>query len=353
MKRTLLLADANSNHTRKWILLLQKHNHLVALFSLYPPNDDWFKIHQVECHSFFKNNTLSSLKKMRYPWAYFQAKKLLTSFQPDIVNAHYATSYGLLGAILKPKKLIVNFWGSDVFVFPKKSFLHARILRFIIAKAHTICSSSLVMSNEIKRYTSREIVVIPFGINTDEYPKKANPIEISKNRTIVLGIVKTLEPVYRIDVAINAVRLLNSTFDYKFVLHIAGAGSLEAELKNLASEDVVFHGKLNQNDVPAFLYSLDFFLNTSEFESFGVSTIEAMACGIPVIAHNAGGSAEIISVRKTGFLYQPNIPEELASTIFDIVENKNVLPAIVDEAYQMILEKYSIKQPMKLLEEHF
>jgi glycosyltransferase involved in cell wall biosynthesis len=353
MKKTLLLADANSNHTRKWILLLKKQQHQVALFSFYPAYDDWYEKNEIECHSFYNNNKVSLIKKLRYPFAFFKAKKVLNHFQPELVNAHYATSYGLLGVLLKPKKLIINFWGSDVFVFPKKSFLHAKLLRFILSKSDLVCSSSLVMSSEINRYTNREIAYIPFGIDLNEYPRKSSKISVSKEKTIVLGTVKTLESVYRIDVAIEAVRILNQTFDYQFELHIAGSGSLESELKAHATNAVKFHGKIQQSEVPAFLHNLDLFLNTSDFESFGVSTIEAMACGIPVIAHNAGGSAEIITDESSGFLYSPNIPEELAVNIYDIVENGAILNEIADNAHRLVDEKYSITQTLIQLEKYF
>lgn len=353
MKKILLLADSNSNHTRKWILLLKKQNHQVALFSFYPPKDNWFETNEIECHYFYQNNQVSLSKKMRYPLALFKAKNVLNIFQPDLVNAHYATSYGLLGVLLKPKKLITNFWGSDVFVFPKKSFFHAKILRYILLKSDLICSSSMVMSKEINRYTNKIIAYIPFGIDLDEYPRKSSPISISKEKNIVLGIVKTLELVYRIDVAIEAVRLLNQNLDSKFVLHIVGAGSLKSELSALATEAIIFHGKINQSEVPTFMHSLDLFLNTSDFESFGVSTIEAMACGIPVVAHNSGGSAEIISNQKTGFLYQPNLPENLAKTIQEIIENNSILPEVADNAYRLVSEKYSTNQTLALLEKYF
>jgi len=325
----------------------------VALFSFYPPKDNWFEKNEIEYHSFYSNNKVSLFKKMNYPMAFFKAKKVMHGFQADIVNAHYATSYGLLGALLKPKKLITNFWGSDVFVFPKKSFLHAKLLRHILSKSDLICSSSLVMSKEINRYTNKEIAYIPFGIDLNEYPRKSSKASVSKEKTIVLGVVKTLESVYRIDVAIEAVRLLNQTFDYQFELHIAGSGALESELKARATDAVKFHGKIQQSEVPAFLHSLDLFLNTSDFESFGVSTIEAMACGIPVIAHNAGGSAEIITDESSGFLYSPNIPEELAMNIYDIVENGTILNEIADNAHRLVSEKYSLNQTLMLLEKYF
>jgi L-malate glycosyltransferase len=353
MKKILLLADTNSNHTRKWILLLKSRGYHVALFSFYPPKDAWFEKNEIEYHSFYSNNKVSLIKKLRYPLAFFKAKKVLCGFQADLVNAHYATSYGLLGVLLKPKKLITNFWGSDVFVFPKKSFFHAKLLKYILSQSDIICSSSLVMTKEINLYTTKEIAYIPFGIDLLEYPRKTRELILSKEKTIILGIVKTLEPVYRIDVAIETVRLLNETTAYKFELHIAGSGSLESELKAIATDAVKFHGKIQQSEVPVFLHTLDLFLNTSDFESFGVSTIEAMACGVPVVAHNSGGSAEIITDSKTGFLYRPNAAEELAKQINYIVENGVILPEIANNAHQLVSEKYSLSQTLRLLKKYF
>jgi glycosyltransferase involved in cell wall biosynthesis len=95
---------------------------------------------------------------------------------------------------------------------------------------------------------------------------------------------------------------LNKSYPNTFDLFICGSGSLEIELKKLADNNIYFLGKINQEEVPTFLYTLDIFLNTIEFESFGVSTIEAMACGLPVIAYKAGGAEEIIQHDENGIL---------------------------------------------------
>ncbi len=353
MKRVLLLADANSNHTRKWILLLKKQQIEVAVFSLYPSLDNWHQLNEVPLTTFYSDSKLSFWKKTGYLMAFFRAKKLINRFQPDVLNAHYATSYGLLGALLNPKKLILNFWGTDVFVFPKKSWFHKRCLQWIINRANVICSSSMVMSVEIRKYTQQEIILIPFGIDIEVYQAKPFRQVLITKKPIVLGIVKSLEPVYRIDIAIDAIKILNATSGYQFVLHIAGSGTLEKTLKSKSSNDIVFKGKIDQSLVPNFMRSLDLYINTTQFESFGVSTIEAMACGVPVIAHKAGGSAEIIENKKTGFLYSPNTPQILAETILEIIQDTEQLENITHQAYKHVLNHYSTTQTLKKLKEIF
>lgn len=343
MKKVVLLADANSSHSRKWIAMLLELGIHVRIFSFYPAEDHWLKENNIEHEAFFSQSGVSLLKKLRYPLAYFKAKAFLGKTDFDFVNAHYASSYGLLAVLLKPKRLILNFWGTDVFVFPKKSWLHKNLIRWITSKANTLCASSVIMKEEIGQYTNQSVELVPFGIDLDEYPLKPE-LSIPKNNGVIfLGMVKSLEPVYRIDVAIDALKLLNEKSPIRFELHIAGAGSLEQEMKTKSTNSVFFYGKIKQNDVPVFLHRLDIFLNTTDFESFGVSTIEAMACGVPVVAHNSGGSAEIIEHNNNGLLYTPNKPDALAEKILQLVEDPKQYETLAKQARNHIEMFYSLK----------
>ena len=322
--------------------MLLELNIQVRVFSFYPVFDNWFTERGVEHQSFFSKPGVSKLKKLIYPMAYFKAKTFLRRNEYDVVNAHYATSYGLLAALLKPKKLMLNFWGTDIFVFPKKSFLHKKLIQWIMSKADILCASSRILYVEIRRYTNQDVVIVPFGIDLEKYSFKNKPFVFKKNDSIKLGLVKSLEPIYRIDVAIAALNVLNQKSPYRFELHIAGSGSQEGELKAHKSEAVFFYGRIAQEDVPNFLNRLDIFLNVTDFESFGVSTIEAMACGVPVIAHDAGGSAEIIENNMNGILYSPNDPKVLVDKILELIDDPKQLDALALEARNDVENQYSL-----------
>ena len=322
--------------------MLLELNIQVRVFSFYPVFDNWFIEHGVEHQSFFSKPGVSKLKKLLYPLAYFKAKTFLRRNEYDVVNAHYASSYGLLAALLKPKKLMLNFWGTDIFVFPKKSLLHKKLIQWIMSKADILCASSRILYAEVRSYTKQDVVIVPFGIHLEKYSFKTKPNLIKKNDSIKLGLVKSLEPIYRIDVAIDALNLLNQKSPYHFELHIAGSGSQEVELKARKSEAVFFYGRIVQEDVPNFLNRLDVFLNVTDFESFGVSTIEAMACGVPVVAHDAGGSAEIIEHKVNGMLYSPNDPKVLADKILELVENPKQRDALALQARNDVENRYSL-----------
>jgi glycosyltransferase involved in cell wall biosynthesis len=79
-----------------------------------------------------------------------------------------------------------------------------------------------------------------------------------------------------------------------------------------------------RKDIATFFSAIDVFVMASKAETFGMVTIEAMACGVPVIASNAGGSPEILDFGRYGMLFEPLNPESLAKKIDVFCENPNV-----------------------------
>jgi glycosyltransferase involved in cell wall biosynthesis len=208
------------------------------------------------------------------------------------------------------------------------------------------------MTKDIAHYTKKEVKTIPFGIAINSFnPKNLDTSDSKKSYKI--GVIKSLEPIYRIDIAIEAIKTLNKSYPNTFDLFICGSGSLETELKKLADNNIYFLGKINQEEVPTFLYTLDIFLNTIEFESFGVSTIEAMACGLPVIAYKAGGAEEIIKHDENGILYTPNTPESLAIAIDEVVKNPQKTRQLGQNARKHIKSNYSLADIQKQIGELF
>ena len=334
--------------------MLQNNGCLIKIFSLYPLEDDWSAKNDIEVFNYFDRpySHVAKASKLRYPLAVYQVNKIIKTFQPEIINAHYASSYGLIGAIAKTNKFYLSFWGSDVFVFPKKSLLHKILLMWICNRSDLIFSSSQIMTKDIAHYTKKEVKTIPFGIAINSFnPKNLDTSDSKKSYKI--GVIKSLEPIYRIDIAIEAIKTLNKSYPNTFDLFICGSGSLETELKKLADNNIYFLGKINQEEVPTFLYTLDIFLNTIEFESFGVSTIEAMACGLPVIAYKAGGAEEIIKHDENGILYTPNTPESLAIAIDEVVKNPQKTRQLGQNARKHIKSNYSLADIQKQIGELF
>jgi glycosyltransferase involved in cell wall biosynthesis len=87
-----------------------------------------------------------------------------------------------------------------------------------------------------------------------------------------------------------------------------------------------------QQDMEDIYAIADLFLLPSEYESFGLAALEAMATGTPVVATNAGGIPEIITHGKNGFLCDIGDVEQMSSYAISILENDKILEAFSLEA---------------------
>ncbi|MEQ9064240.1 MAG: glycosyltransferase [Vicingaceae bacterium] len=310
--RILFLADHTSIHTKKWAMSLVDCGNEVYIFSLTASEGDEFPNHsEIQVHSLqlraekFSASQFSKLLYLRYLPA---LRRFVKQVQPDIVHAHYATSYGLLGVLSGHKKLIISVWGADVFDFPN-NFIKKRLLRYILNSAKIVLSTSEVMAKLTRTYTNRAVEVTPFGIDTDKF-KTGSAKGLFQKEAFVIGTVKTLEEKYGISYLMMAFEMLRKEYkNDSLKLLIVGKGSQEIELKELArelsiEEDVHFIGKIPNHKVPEYLNEMDVYvaLSTLESESFGVAILEASSCEIPVVVSDVGGLPEVVENGKTGMV---------------------------------------------------
>jgi L-malate glycosyltransferase len=294
--KILLLADAKSIHTQRWAKGLLELGYEIAIFSLNLPEKEIAPGIKVWGQQIF-NNEKSDLSKSHYLKALFNLKRAIKEFKPDILHAHYATSYGLLGALSGFQPLYLSVWGSDVLIFPQKSLLHRGILHFVLSRSSKIFSTSLAMKSAISAMTDRKIQVIPFGIDTQKFSCTKKPFQ---EKTITLGTVKNLDPIYGIDQLIKVFAQLKSELPkHSLKLKLSSKGSMYHQYIQLTQElkiqeDVEFVTELNFDKVPDFYNSLDIAVFPSLSESFGVTALEALSCGRPVVANDIDGLQEIL-----------------------------------------------------------
>ena len=330
--KLMLLADPNSPHTVKWATALSSRGFdllLIGLDELRVESYDNFSNVEVKTVNIKVTRQEGSLKKILYLQALPLIKRLIKKFKPDIVHSHYASSYGLLGALTGFHPFIVSVWGSDVYSFPEKSFLHRQIIKFVLSKADVICSTSHTMARQAKLYTSKKIEVVPFGVDTTIF-KPMQVKSLFSEKDIVIGTVKTLEKKYGIEYLIKAFKIVSDKHkNLPLKLLIVGGGSLEKELKELSKslgiwDKTKFTGKIPFEEVPKYHNMLSVSVSVSESESFGVAVVEAMACGKPVVVSNVGGLPEVVEDGKTGFVVPPRNPEETAKAIEKLVLNRKL-----------------------------
>jgi glycosyltransferase involved in cell wall biosynthesis len=317
--KVLLLAPSKSIHTHKWALFYKNKGITVKVVS-FPDHYSEENAKEIE------TVTLPKLLpgKLSYFSSVFTLKKIIKEFQPDILHAHYVSSYGLVGAMANFHPYYVSVWGRDIFQFPQQGSLNRKIAEYGLAKADVICSTSHIMAKETNKYTDKHIFVTPFGVDMNKF----RPIEgLKKESQLTVGTVKALSDKYGIGDLVQAFAKL---YEEKKNLNllIVGDGPQREEYEKLAKKLGIEHvttftGRVPNDKVPEYINKIDVFAvpSTEDSESFGVAAVESMACGVPAVVSNVGGLPEVVLEGKTGYVVQKENPDELANAIVDLLND--------------------------------
>lgn len=355
MSKLCLLANAASSHTQKWALALVERGWKVDVLSFLPAEIEQVTVHLIPRLAGGKADAV-----LRAPWVRRRVREL----KPDIVHAHYATSFGLLGALTGRHPLIISAWGSDIFSFPRSSRMHASLLKWILAQADVLCSTSRVMASEMKKYLEpgRKIEVIPFGVETGLFtpapPKRSEPGRTQPhdlNSPMVFGAAKYLHHVYGLDILVRALAMVKDKPPQGVLLRIAGTGPEEEPLKALAAElgvadRVQWLGALPNREVAHFYQSLDVVVLPSRQESFGVTAVEGSACGRPIIASRVGGLPEVVTDKETGLLIPPGNAHELALAMEYMLEHPEERKRMGEAGRAFVLAHYDWQENVTEME---
>jgi L-malate glycosyltransferase len=334
--KVLLLAPPQSSHVLKWANALVERDISVLLFGLNEPVFSEYNS-KVKIETFKINNDVFKKAEGSFGKAVFlkslsKIKKTIKLFDPDIVHSHYASSYGLLGALTGFHPYILSVWGADVFRFPRISFLHKKIFQFSLNRADNILSTSHIMANEIKKYTTKNILVTPFGVDVDVFKPGEGIAILEKEYDAVIGTTKGLEEIYGIDYLIRAfASVKNKLVNKKLKLVIVGDGSIRKEIEQLITElnlqkDVILTGKVKHSEINKYYNIIDIYvaISVNDAESFGVAILEASACEKPVIVSRIGGLPEVVAENVTGFIVQPKNVAETAEKIEKLIVDRNL-----------------------------
>ena len=352
----LIVSDLNSIHTKRWVRALYEKGVNVCVFGLSAVTDDYYQDIDVRIES--ANLQVSKFGNLFEKAAYLSAVKQLRAvykeFIPDIVHAHYATSYGLLGSFLRHHPYAISVWGADVYDFPNESGIKRSLLKRNLKHADYLFSTSKVMAEETKKYTDKVITVVPFGVDVDVFKPKPKGLD---NDALVFGIVKALEDKYGIEYLIRAFKMLMDKYPEKHHrLLIVGRGSKEKKLKDLCielevSERIDFAGFVSHDKVVSYFHRMDVVVVPSilDSESFGVAAVEASACEKPVVVSNVGGLPEVILDKKTGLIVPAKDPAELFLAMDYFINNTNRIEVYGKAGRENVLLHYNWNDNVDLM----
>ncbi|MFA5021595.1 MAG: glycosyltransferase [Patescibacteria group bacterium] len=168
-------------------------------------------------------------------------------------------------------------------------------------RVDTFIANSKNVSDRIRKYYRRDSLIIHPPVETDKFKisDKIDKYFLTGGRLVAYK---------RFDVAISAFNRLG------IPLKIFGTGPEEKKLKQLAKPNIEFLGKINQAEL-AKTYAKAIAFIHPQIEDFGITAVESMAAGRPVIAFAAGGACETVVEKKTGKFFDEQTWEALADAI--------------------------------------
>jgi N-acetyl-alpha-D-glucosaminyl L-malate synthase BshA len=230
----------------------------------------------------------------------------------DLLHVHYAVPHALCAYLAKQMvgehlKIVTTLHGTDITVLGYDSSL-SDMIRFGIEQSDlvTAVSKDLIrQTNELLHVNKTIVPVYNFVDKRRYYRKEVSDLKrvFAPNGEKILMHISNFRPVKRVPDVVEVFRLVREQMPVKLIL-IGEGPELGTVRKMIADygleQDSYFLGK--QEDVAEIISMADVMLLPSEKESFGLVALEAMACGVPVVATIAGGLPEVVPDGQCGYL---------------------------------------------------
>ncbi len=284
----------------------------------------------------------------------------------DLLHAHYAIPHATSAWIAKEMlgadhrlPIITTLHGTDItLVGQERSFLE--ITRFSILRSDGVTAVSRYLQEETVRHFGvpmQTIEVIPNFVDPQLYSRDVYPCHksalLGTGEKLVMHI-SNFRAVKRVRDVVRIFERISRTVPSRLVLIGDGPDRSEAadEARALAVDDrVIFLGK--QDSVAELLACADLFLLPSASESFGLSALEAMASGVPVIATAVGGVPEVVSDGVTGVLRPLGAIEEMAEAGIALLRDPQRWQEMSRAAREAAAEQFGVNAIVSQYERYY
>ncbi len=292
---------------------------------------------------------------------FFKLMWTTRKYNIDIIHSHSAIPTGFIGVIvakIMKKPVLITAHGMDINNFEGNTFFK-RLIKFSLNNCNKTIAVSKNLASKMMSFGVEEekIIVLRNAVDTNRFkPLKnktlRNSYNIKENTVLILfigyldifkGIFELIDAFYEVNTKNRNTKLI-----------IIGEGPKEEELKEKVLEmglkkSVIFTGKISPADIPKYYQSADIFVLPSHTEGFPLVIIEAMACGLPVIASSIGGIPEIIEDNVNGFLVSPHDISVLVYKLNILINNPNLREKFAHVSLKIIEKKFSANKKIEKL----
>ena len=317
---------------------LAKKGHQVHFITYSHP----VKLGELRKNIFYHEVTTSDYPLFEYtPYEQVLTSKLVdvVKFEKlDLLHVHYAIPHAsaayMAQQILKEQGINIPFittlHGTDITLVGKDPSFEP-VITFSINRSNKVTA----VSENLKQETislfpiDKKIDVIPNFICMNDYQMENNDYykkRYAPNNEKIICHISNFRKVKRIEDALKVFDQVSKKIKTKFIL--VGDGPDRTKLERLARnspyfENIYFLGNLKSTK--EILNIADLFILPSSKESFGLAALEAMACGVPVVASNSGGIPEVVSNGVSGLLNDVGNVNKMAQNAIEILSNEETL----------------------------
>jgi len=292
----------------------------------------------------YLSNSFNLLKWIR---AIKEIEKAVEEFKPDIVSIH-TTVAGFLGRLAVRSKIATIFtahgWGftqGTPFLRKVMVFLAEKIASKYCQKIICVSDFDRSLALKCKIAPQEKLIAIHNGIEiVDSSKKEINPLAI---KIVFVGrLSKQKDPL----LLLKAFSALTQNIREKSEILIVGEGEKRKELEDFVSKNklevkVKLFRALEREEVFEVLKNSDIFVLPSNYEGFPYTILEAMSCGLPVIASDVGGVSEIVD-ENCGILIKRGDEDGLKKALEKLIEDPSLLLKLGENAKKKIKKNFSL-----------
>lgn len=354
--RICYIADGKSIHTRRWLEWFAHQGHQVALLT-DSPGEGWEELGVSQSLIGRKETN----KLVHYLLCVKDIKKFVSKWKPDILHGHFISGYGYWTELSEFHPYVLTAWGSDIYLTPKQKNISRILTCRALKYADLITADSYNLADAIKELepSCKKVELIRFGVDTDLFKPEIDKSSRKQMQDGGPGPVfisnRRLEPLYQVDVILKAFIELarNHPSARLIILH---SGSQLTQLKELAHQahldnSVLFPGEISHSALAGYLAAADFYVSFPNSDSTSASLLEAMACGLPVIASNLPSNQEWIQPGINGWLPAPNSLESLIDSFqVAVTSSTESLDSMGTLNRKVILQRAQFAKEMQKME---
>ena len=307
-------------------------------------------LHEAIHYFTYKKSNIDWLDKILYNKAYWRYyKKILDEYieqkgKPDLLHVHVPFKAGII-ALAFSKRLKIPFIVSEhssLYLKEAKDNFYTRDFYFrfytteAFKKAALVTNVSAAIGKVLKQmFSLKDVRVIPNVVDTNYFYFKPK----EKNKVFRWLHVSSMHPLKNIDKIIQAFNNISKQNDWELILvgPINNEYEILVEQLNLQTK-IKFTREISYEDVAKQMQQADAFIMFSKHENFPCVIIEALCCGLPVVASNVGGIPEALN-ETNGILVEANNIDELQTAIISMMNNsdKSMLKKFLRMQHQNII----------------